>query len=1006
MIFLPIVGRELRVASRRPGTYSLRTGVAFGAILLGVCLFLAGTLSVPVSLGKHLFWTLAGLAMLYCLLAGRFATADSLSEEKREGTLGLLFLTDLTGYDVVLGKLAATSITGFYCLLAVMPVMALPLLVGGVTSAEFWRVFLVLVNTCLFSLAIGIFGSTICRDRRSAMAVNLLLLLTFVAGLPSLGGALYYFAPAHPLNWAFLFTCPIYSFALCNDAFYLLRGDEFWITVALVHGLTWLLILLACQIAPRSWQDRPARARSTKGRWLEFWEACSYGDRARRPAHRRRLLDVNAFHWLASRARLKAHHVWVFLGFMALWWLVVSWINGDVSAQEPVAFTTALILNSTLKIWIAIESGQRLAEDRKIGALELLLCTNLRVADLIHGQWLALRRQFLRPLLVVTALELVFMLFLWNQFHAAQTLEVWLTGIFMLLADALALGWVGMSAALIARSHNNATLVTMLRVLILPWLACALAALAAWLGAALFSGTDWTPDWPFVLTSWAGFGLAADLLFGLQARRNLQNNLRPLALSHYAPPPSFFTRWFARSAISAASSLPSSRKLQPALPPAVVRRRKMKFSVLAVTVVILLTGIGLRVWDKLHPKPPPPVIVALPQNPALLRVYPAQLGVFMILPDGSLWRWGQPEGPQATRAPVPEPIGNDRDWLTISSVFTHAVGVRSNGTLWEWRGSATLPGMAPVQVNADRDWAGVSAGADYALARKRDGTLWAWGNNQNNQLGNGAGTRLTGNPGSPVRISTPVPNPVQVGTNQDWLDTSAYFADSLGLRADGTLWVWGQVPVYSLGRSGTNYARPTQVGTRTNWVGLTHDIGLALLACNQAGELWNPLFNSSAPGQPVAFTGQLIVTNIWSDRPAFGVRWEPTPARVRFEIRPDRTLWSTPYLYPAGTIPAAYFENWQIIGLRTNWISVWGASGTTLGLTADGTLWMWGRDVGREPVIDFQARLDQVRGRLANLFGSSSRSSGPGPGPSQPMQKDPRPLLRLISPNPTNAPAK
>ena len=29
-------------------------------------------------------------------------TADSLSAEKREGTLGLLFLTDLRGYDVVL----------------------------------------------------------------------------------------------------------------------------------------------------------------------------------------------------------------------------------------------------------------------------------------------------------------------------------------------------------------------------------------------------------------------------------------------------------------------------------------------------------------------------------------------------------------------------------------------------------------------------------------------------------------------------------------------------------------------------------------------------------------------------------------------------------------------------------------------------------------------------------------------------------------------------------------
>ena len=56
-----------------------------------------------------LFCILTGSAVFYCLLSGVWFTADCLSEEKREGTLGLLFLTDLKGYDVVLGKLVATS---------------------------------------------------------------------------------------------------------------------------------------------------------------------------------------------------------------------------------------------------------------------------------------------------------------------------------------------------------------------------------------------------------------------------------------------------------------------------------------------------------------------------------------------------------------------------------------------------------------------------------------------------------------------------------------------------------------------------------------------------------------------------------------------------------------------------------------------------------------------------------------------------------------------------------
>lgn len=60
------------------------------------------------------------------LLAGTAVTADCLSEEKRDGTLGPLFLTDLRGYDVVLGKLVATALPVFYSLVAAIPVLALP----------------------------------------------------------------------------------------------------------------------------------------------------------------------------------------------------------------------------------------------------------------------------------------------------------------------------------------------------------------------------------------------------------------------------------------------------------------------------------------------------------------------------------------------------------------------------------------------------------------------------------------------------------------------------------------------------------------------------------------------------------------------------------------------------------------------------------------------------------------------------------------------------------------
>src|SRR5882724_8563155 len=147
MTFLPIVHRELRVAARRRRTHGVRLAVASLAIATAAVIYIAFSLSPPQQIGAHIFKGLAVLAIVYSLASGRLATVDCLSEEKREGTLGLLFLTDLKGYDVVLGKLVATSLNSFYGLLAIFPILAIPILMGGITNGEFWRMVLVLVNT-------------------------------------------------------------------------------------------------------------------------------------------------------------------------------------------------------------------------------------------------------------------------------------------------------------------------------------------------------------------------------------------------------------------------------------------------------------------------------------------------------------------------------------------------------------------------------------------------------------------------------------------------------------------------------------------------------------------------------------------------------------------------------------------------------------------------------------------------------------------------------------------
>src|SRR5947208_13468683 len=167
MTFLPVAERELRVAARKRSTFRVRVIAALVAWIIGsgvLVLSRVGPGFGPSSFGKGLFTVLTWLSLAVALSAGLFFTSDCLSEEKREGTLGFLFLTDLRGYDVVFGKLLATSLRAICALLAIFPILAVTLLMGGVTGAQFWRTVLALTNALFISLAAGMFVSAISRE--------------------------------------------------------------------------------------------------------------------------------------------------------------------------------------------------------------------------------------------------------------------------------------------------------------------------------------------------------------------------------------------------------------------------------------------------------------------------------------------------------------------------------------------------------------------------------------------------------------------------------------------------------------------------------------------------------------------------------------------------------------------------------------------------------------------------------------------------------------------------
>jgi ABC-type transport system involved in cytochrome c biogenesis permease component len=527
MAVLPIVARELRVASRRKSTYRFRLSVAVGALIIGGWIMLIPDLRSPQHLGMAMFIAISVVAFIESFLAGVITSSDSISEEKREGTLGLLFLTDLKGYDIVFGKLVATSLNAFYGMLAVFPIMAIPLLAGGVTGGEFGRVILAAINNLFFSLAVGVFASALSRDERAAGLATFLALVIFAAVLPLIGGMVTKWDEKDPLMLFFLVPSPAYSaFAAFDQVYQSAKAsgtNYFYISLACVHVCAWLFLLLACVIVPRSWQDK-----SEGGARRGLLNRLRYGTASIRLAWRRHALGINPFYWLVSRDRMGIWLVWGLLAFTGLIWLWgLARFKRDF-LSEPIYFLTGFMLHVLLKLWIAGEAAKRLGQDRRSGALELILSTPLSVRKILSGQLLGLWKQFSGPTMVVLAIDLIF---LWAERQNEEWVLMCVVGMIILIADLIALAWVGMWMGLRSRHANRAAAAAVARVMVLPWVLWGGIMTLLAISSMRF-GARWMNE-EFVMVFWAVVSLAVAAGFALWSRARLLNDFRVVATQRH-----------------------------------------------------------------------------------------------------------------------------------------------------------------------------------------------------------------------------------------------------------------------------------------------------------------------------------------------------------------------------------------------------------------------------------------------------------------------------------------
>ncbi len=542
MTLLPIVGRELRVAARRKGVHVMRTLVVLGVLIAAVFVFLELKDAPPQRVGQTLFIVISSGLLLYCVIAGPLLTADCLSEEKREGTLGLLFLTDLKGYDVVLGKLATTSINAIYILLAVFPALALPLLLGGVTAGELQRVVLVCLNTLFLSLTAGLFISSVSLRAQKAAGAASGLMLALTLGLPASGAWLEYMWQVRWSETAFATPSPIFAMITALDRSYRGHPEWFWISVSVIHSIAWVCLVLACVGVRRTWHDKPKENKS--GRLRTLWRAWLLGSPAHRQALRRQLLAVNPYFWRTAREQWKPRAVWLGFGVVGLVWLWGMLKYPDDWSGIPTYLATAFLMSCIIKGGLATEAGNALGEDRRNAALELVLVTPLTVREIVQGQSLALRRQFFAPGCLVLALCFVFLLLTLvdpgtSGDERANLVCVWMAGMVVFVADGAALAVVGMWQGLTQRQATRATANTAALILVLPWVVFCVGLL--WLSLSHNPNLEW---WAF-LALWLVPSLVADVGFGLVAWKRLHAEFR-FIIAERRPAPAVWWRWWVK----------------------------------------------------------------------------------------------------------------------------------------------------------------------------------------------------------------------------------------------------------------------------------------------------------------------------------------------------------------------------------------------------------------------------------------------------------------------------
>ncbi len=178
---LTLLTRALREDASRRRAHAFRVS---GTLLILIFLIIAHASSGGVAApGLRFFELISWLNLALIVLAGASYFATAITEEKEQGTLGLLQLAGVSSLGLLLGKSTSRLISVLLVFLGQLPFALLAITLGGVTVRQIIAVDIALAAFLVMVANLGLLSSVLMRRSGSACAWVLMAMVLLLFGV-------------------------------------------------------------------------------------------------------------------------------------------------------------------------------------------------------------------------------------------------------------------------------------------------------------------------------------------------------------------------------------------------------------------------------------------------------------------------------------------------------------------------------------------------------------------------------------------------------------------------------------------------------------------------------------------------------------------------------------------------------------------------------------------------------------------------------------------------------